>query len=79
LTRLKRVCVARGAYLLRDEELGRETTTRIRREATDKNKRLEAEKKIQADAEPVGGSKPGVSVPRDPRNVEQDPFDALNY
>lgn len=72
------VC-SEGAYLLLDEDIIREVGNRIRREATAKRRALEAEKRLLADSGSVSGSKLGVRRPRDPRNIEQDSFDTLNY
>jgi hypothetical protein len=65
--------------LLRDEDIIRGVGNRIRREATDKRKTLEAERRLLAESGSADGGKPGVQRPRDPRNIEQDSFDALNY
>jgi hypothetical protein len=61
-----------GAWLLLDKEIIREVGNRIRREATRRRKEIKDER------EPKSNSKPGVSRPVDPINLEQVSFDALD-
>jgi hypothetical protein len=73
------VC-SEGAHLLLDEDIVGEVGNRIRREGTDKRKKLEAEERLRLeDSKLVGSSKQGVRGPSDARNLEQDSFDALDY
>jgi hypothetical protein len=66
------VC-SEGAWLLLDKDIMREVGNRIRREATRRRKEIKDER------EPKGNSKPGVSRPVDPRDLEQDSVNALDY
>jgi hypothetical protein len=68
----EQVC-SEGAWLLLDKDIMREVGNRIRREATRRGKEIKDER------EPKGNSKPGVKKPVDPRNIEQDSVDALDY
>jgi hypothetical protein len=68
----EQVC-SEGAWLLLDKDIRREVGNRIRREATRRRK------EIKDEHVPKGNSKPGVRRPVDPRDLEQDSVDALDY
>ncbi len=67
----EQVC-SEGAWLLLDRDIMREVGNRIRREANRKRKEIRHEEREPAD------NKLGVRRPVDPRNHEQDSFDALD-
>ena len=73
------VC-SEGAFLLLDKDIVREVGNRLRREGTDRRKKLEAEERLRLEAsKPVGSGKQGVWGPSDATNLEQDSFDALDH
>jgi hypothetical protein len=68
----EQVC-SEGAWLLLDKDIMREVGNRIRREATRRRKEIKDER------EPKGNSKPGVKKPVDPKDLELDSVDTLDY
>jgi hypothetical protein len=73
------VC-SEGAFLLLDKDIIREVGNRLRREGTDRRKKLEAEERFRLEtSKPMGSGKQGVRWPSDATNLEQDSFDALDH
>jgi len=80
---IREIVCSEGAYVLLDRDVIREIGNHLRREKTRMQKALKAEQKLQAEYQPTGarmqGGREGGRRLQNPRNLEQESFDALDY